>query len=441
MMMFIQAVAVGSTFVLNQAYLLTGMDDLATLGIEDATYDSTNSVAVYQQVNEFYNQAGDGALLWLVGVPTNTAYATYVAANLFDTLVRFTAQADNANRAKMIGFCYAPPVASQAATDFPADVTATLTALQTKQQQLFFLGYQFSAIVDGYNMSDTVTPASLGTQATNTAFASSLCITGTQPNGVSAVGLALGRFARITIGHGFGAVADGGIDTTTAYLTNSVIIAPTDGTLVVGKVYTVFNDVVTYNAVAYQVGQQFTAITGHTTYTAATTGFVAENVTPVGNIPGTAIKGLSPTDINQLGAKQFMFIRTWFNQSGLYWNDAATCNPSTKALSSQEYNRVINSLTASSLAFFIEQIGSNLPLDKTTGNVAQGWLNAKQEEFYDTYIQPLSVNGGTGDITDGSLVVTGVNFLATKTLNFTLQIVPTVILGGVTGTVQFVATL
>lgn len=436
---FVEAVAVGVTFLLDTPYLLAQLSDLDALGI-DADYDATNGTALYQQVSEFYAQAGDGALLWLIGVALGTNYAAYVATETFASIIRFTAQADPLNRVKMIGLCYAPPTILQSATDFPADVPAAITALQVVQGTLFQQGYQFSAIIDGYNMSSTVTPQALGSQATNTAYSISLCITGTKPNGVSAVGLALGRFARITVGTGFGAVAAGGINTPTAFLTNGISTAVGDE-LVVGSTYLVMDGPITYNGTLYKLGQRVLISIGVTVYTSDGPGYLALNVTPVGNIPGTAVKGLSPASIKALGQKQYMFIRTWFGQSGLYWNDAATCNPSTKALSSQEYNRVINRLSADALSFFIQEINSGLPLDRTTGNVSQAWLNAKQQEFYDTYIAPLNDSGGTGDITDGALTVTGVNFLATKTLTFSLKIVPTVILGGVTGTVQFVATL
>lgn len=440
MMQFVKAVAVAGTFALNTAYLLTGMEDLAALGIDD-TYDTTNGTCLYQNVSEYYGEAGDGKLLWLVGVATATNYATFVASSTFSNLLQFTGSADPANRAKVLGFSYMPPVTLQQATDFPADVAATVTALQTVQQQLFQLGYMFSAIVDGYNMSSTVTPSNLGTYATNTAFSVSLCITGTQPNGVSSVGLALGRLAVISIGTSIGRVKDGGINTLTAYLTNSIVVQA--GTnMVVGETMTVFGGVITYNSVVYQIGAQFAVVEGELTFTTAASGYVAANCTPVKEIPGTNVIGLSATDINQLGQKQFLFIRWWFAQSGLYWNDGATCVASTKAFSTQEYNRVVNSLSADALLFFIQEINDGCPLDKTTGNVAQAWLNAKQEEFYDEFIQPLSsANGGTGDITDGALVVTGINFLATKTLAFALTVVPTVTMGSVSGTVQFSATL
>ena len=381
MMLICKAVAISTTFVLDTAYLITQLSDLDTLGIT-AALDDTNSTAIYQQVSEFYGQAGDGAKLWVVGVDKTTPFATYVAGDTFKGIIRGTSIADPLNRVKMPGFCYDVPVTGQSTTDFPDDVLATITALQTVTTQLFNQGYQFSSVLDGYNMSSTVTPSTVASLATLAAPSVSLCITGTKPNGVSSVGLALGRFARISVGHGFGAVADGPVNTSTAYLTN---------------------------------------------------GITPETATQVAK--------LTPADVTSLGQKQFMFLRTWFNHSGFYWNDGATCELSTKQLSTQEYNRVANAISADALSFFIEEMGKNLPLDVKTGNVDAIYLNAKQKEFYDSYIAPLTVNSGSGDVSDASITVTGVNFNATKTLNFVINIVPTPILGKVNGTIQFTATL
>lgn len=442
MMLFLKGVAVANTLNLDQAYLLTQLSDATALGIT-ATYDSTHNTAVYQQINEFYTTAGSGALLWIVVTATANAYAAYVASATFANLVRATAQADPANRAKMIGMCYDVPQALQTATDFPVDVEATITALQTAQAQLFALGYQFSFIVDGYNMSSTVTPSTLGTVATLAAASGSLCISSTLGNGVSQVGMALGRFARIGIGHGFGAVADGPVPFSTAFLTNSISV-PVTGVLVVGNIYTVYGGAITYNAALYAVGSTFTAVAGHTAFTTTTGGYVIDNATPINAliVNNTAVlPGLSPADIDQLGQKQFLFVRPWFNHSGFYWNDGATCTDPTLQLATQEYNRVANAMAADALSFFIDEMGKNLPLDAKTGAVDQGYLNAKQAQFYNEFIAPLTVAAGSGDITDGELIVTGPNFNATKTLNFTLNIVPTPILGNVKGTIQFTSTL
>lgn len=431
MMLFLKGIAVSPTLALNTAYLLSKLSDAEDLGI-DATYDTTNTTAAHQQISEFYAQAGDGALLWIVVVAKNTAYATFVTGDVFKGLIRYTAAADPANRAKMIGLCYDVPAATQTAADFPTDVTDSIIALQTTQLQLFNEGYQFSALIDGYNMSATVTPTSILTMATKAAYSISMCITGTKPNGVSAVGLALGRFARISVGTGFGAVEDGPVNTNTAYLTNGVTILPA-GTLVVGQSYTVLGGDITYNSVVKHIGDTFTAITGQTTFTSTTGGYVTSAVTPVGS--------LQPADVAALGRKQFLFLRTWFNHSGFYWNDGATCEDSTKQLSTQEYNRVANKLSADALTFFIDEMGKNLPLNPATGNVDQGYLNGKQAQYYQQYIGPLSVSSGSGDLSDGAILITGVNFNVTKTLDFTIRIVPTPILGAVNGTIRFTSTL
>jgi len=443
MMMFIHATAIGSTFALDTPYLLTKLADATALGITAAN-DATNAIALFQQINEFYAGGNnDGLLLWVVGVNKSTAFATYVAGTTFANCVRATNASAPQNRAKMIGICYKLPTATQTAADFPADVTATITALQATQVSLFAQGYQFSAIVDGYNMSSTVTPAAIGDLALKACSSISLCITGTVPNGVSSVGLALSRFAQISIGHGFGAVADGAV-AQKAYLTRSFAVQAS-GTLTVGKVYTVYGGSVTYNSVLYTAGTdsqptQFTAVTGFTTFTTTDGGYCVEAFSPVINLTPSNANGTG--DIDYLGTKQYMFLRTWFNKTGFYWNDGATCTSSALSLSTQEYNRVANALSADALAFFINQIGSNQPLDTKTGAIAQNVLNAYQQQFYDEYISPLSVvNGGTGDLTDGKLTLSAPNFNSTKTMNFTLKIVPTPILGSVTGTIEFVSTI
>lgn len=429
--MVLQGVAVASTLVLDTPYLLTKLADATAMGI-NAAYDVTNGTAVFQQISEFYGSAGDGALLWIQVTAKATAYASYVASAAFSSYVRFSAQADPSQQVKIIGLCYNPPVAVQSSTDFPADVPAAVTAAQTIQQILFQKGFCFSVIVDGYNMSSAVTPATIGTQATNTAFSVSLCITGTKGNGVSAVGLALAKFARISIGRGMGATEDGAINTTAAYLTNGITLAA-GATIIVGDVYTVAGGTVTYNAITYQTGQSFLAVGGHTVFTTADTGYVIFGSTP--------IIGMDPDDLSLLGGKQYMFITTVQGISGLYWNDGATCTAVGNFFSSQEYNRVANSLSFDARAFFTLLRGLNLPSDVQTGALDPVFCQGKQKSFKTKFIDPLSADSGSGDISGGELTVTGPNYNADAKLFFTLRLVRSTILGDVIGTVQFVTTL
>jgi hypothetical protein len=439
--LIMQGVAVGSTLTLDTPYLIQSPTDAANLGIT-AAYDATNGTAVFQQINEFYDQAGPGAFLWIQVCSTATAYATYVNGTAFSNFIKFSQQADVTMGVKIVGLCYAPPSTVQSAGDFPSDVEATVTAVQTVQQQMFQAGYPFSVIVDGYNMSSTATPGSIGSQATNTATAVSICVTGTIGNGVSAVGLALGKAARISIGHGWGAVADGAIATSTAYLTNGIVLYAGGTALIVGDVYTVQGGAVTYNSVLYQPGQTFTCVTGHTVFTTTAAGYLVFNSTPIGNSAGGSVVGLDEAAAGPLGAKQYMYITAVQGITGLFWNDAATCCAATNFFSDQSYNRVMNSLCWDARAYFTVQFrGQTLPSDPQTGALEQTLCLNSAKQFYTTFIGPLSATSGSGDISDGTLTISGATYSTNGNVTFVMDLVRSTEVGNITGTAQFTATL
>jgi len=496
MMMIVKGVATttGTTaLVLDTAYLGNKLDDFVTgLGITP-DYDYVNSLSVYQQVSEFYTEAGDGAYLWLVVTATTTNFATYCAiatGTTFMNLIRGTNLTDPDMRVKMLGLGYNPPQTRQSAADFPSDVTSTIPLLQLTLAQLAEEGYALSAIIDGENMSSTATASTLQTMANKKASSISMCITGSKPNGVASIGAALGRFARISLGHGFGEVDDGPTSVQKAYWTNGVavpivgstisqgtdltaghsymvVLGPvtynstvysvgeiftvivgtlgftgtgttvvdltTTGTVVVGHTYMVLFGPITYNSVVYGTGTTFTAVTNHTTFTG---GIVFE-------FTAQDVSKLFPADVNTLGTKQYMFLRTWFQQSGLYWNDGATCDLSTTPLSTQEFNRVGNALSADLLEFLITNLmGKNVPVDTKTGLVARSFTAAKEEDFSRTYLEPLIVPKApntVGDISAGSLSLVGTpNGANTVDWTYTLTINGTPITGSATGTVTFV---
>jgi len=61
------ATAISTTFVLGHTYILYKLDDLASLGVT-----AENNACLYKAVQQFYDEAGDGAELWIMGAP-NTA--------------------------------------------------------------------------------------------------------------------------------------------------------------------------------------------------------------------------------------------------------------------------------------------------------------------------------------------------------------------------------
>lgn len=441
--MVMQGVAVNGMLALNQAYSLTKRADMATFGI-NAAYDTTNSCAVFQQISEFYDQAGDGAQLWIMVVAMNTAYATFVTTTAFSNFVKYTAQADVSRQAKIIGLCYAPPTATQSATDFPVDVTGAVTAAQTVQAQLFAQGYCFGVIVDGFNMSSTVTPSTIGTQATNSAYAVSLCITGSKGNGISAVGAALGRYARISTGHGVGAVEDGAIAITRAFLTNGLAFYAGGTALTVGNEYLVVGGTVEYNSVQYFEGNTITAVNGHTAFTTADTGYLVFDSTPImglGDEQNGGVTGMDPDDLDALGTKQFFFITTVQGIAGLYWNDGATCTTTDNFFCMMEYMRVACQLTYDARGFLTLLRGISLPQQVNTGALDPTFCASRAQSFKDKFIVPLTQSGGTGDITDASMTLSGPTYGVDATVKFSLSFIRSTISGPMTGTIQQVLTL
>jgi hypothetical protein len=440
MMIFVQGETEG-TFNLNQSYLFTSVNNLTSLGIT-----TTNNPALYQQVSEFYQEAGDGALLWVVGVD-KTSYSNqfaksgqlYIGSSTMTNLIKGTATADPDNRVKMVGLCYDVPATTQDVADFYGAIDDVMLSLAAMQNfitgTLFPAGFPLQYIIDGTNMSvlnnnysspTSFACANLGTLKNDSYPNGSVCITGSQPNGISSVGAALGRFAKISVGHGFNCVADGAISLQTGYLTNSNKNTVASGSLVVGVTYMVTGTIVN-NGTTYNTGQTFVAVTGELTFTG--TGTVQPAI-PVNTL-------MDNPDFQQLGDKQYMFLRTWENHSGLYWNDGATACDPTKPLSTQEFGRVANRLTSAIRSYLIDTFGSKYPISKKTGLVEQSYINALQQAFYDESIKPLNAESGTGDITDATITLVGTPNGNQINWQYTLAIVGEPIVGSISGTAYF----
>jgi hypothetical protein len=434
------AAAVGTTFALDTGYLLTSASDLDTLGItDDGVYQNASDCEeIYQHVTEFYAEAGTGAKLWIVGVDDSTAYATFLASDDFKDIVRGFAASDYLNKAKGIAVGYRRPTAVQHAADFPTDVTASIPIFKTALESLFDEGYQCFGVIDGKNMSDTVTIANLGTRAGDGAYNVAVAIHSTQGNGIASIGLLLGRLARINVGVSCGKVDDGSLSLTnlvsntattqlgSMYLTNGIKIA-TGGTIVVGQTYLVVDDNVTYNSVTYAPGEYITAVNGFTTFSGD--GYLVYK--------STLVSSLTKTEVEALGNKQYVFCRKWDGKTGYFFNDGATCESISKQFNTIEYNRIANHLAEAAMIFFTDEIGKNLPVN-SDGSLSLIYTAGKKSQYEKTYVVPKIQSN---DISNASITITGDTFTSDRTLRFAIQILPSPALGNVIGTVEFVTTL
>jgi len=418
--------AVTTTFALETPYLLSQLSDLSTLGITSA-----NNPELWFHISEFYAQAGSGRLQWICGLAISGAYTTFLANTVsptFRELVESTAQADVNYQAKGVGLCYKIPTATQSSSDFPSDVLPAMAALQTQLANLFSDGFQLFGILDGANMSSTQTPLLLTDISATAKYRCALMITGSQGNGISSVGLALGTLANLSVGTSIGKVANGSLNVNSMYLTNGIKLYAATGLLVVGDTYTVVDAAVTYNGVTYPIGTSFIAVTGHTSFTG---GNVILNSTPV--------QSLTTASISSLGNKQYLFIISNIKGfAGFYFNDDATAETDIYSLSNISANRISNQLAYDALVFMNFYRGSDLPVDATSGNLDAGFCSGTASQYYSQYVAPLKISG---DIADASLTITGVNFNSTRTVNLQLNIVRNSTFKNANIIIQFVTSL
>lgn len=370
MMLISKAAAVSDTFALDTPYLITSLKEAETKGIT-ASYDTANAVAFHQHISEFYDNAGDGALLWIVGIAKATAYATFVASDTFKETIRLTKVADPLDVPKVIGLAYEVPATGQSSTDFPSDVTATLALLQSIKDELWTENIRVAFILDGFNMSTSVTMTTIGTIANKTTPCTAVCISGTKNNRVSSVGLALGALAKRTVGECIG---------------SGVSVSPL--VLATGKVY-------------------------------------------LTNQLDMDDKSINQPLCDAFGAKNFLFIRKFGDNAGWYFHDDSTADAAEMSLSTLAANRIANKLCYSIYNYFLKIVNANpasalkgrgdgVVVDANTGNAADAWCFGKQADFKKTYIQPLK---DSGDIADASITVTGVNYTSLKKLTIKVKVV------------------
>lgn len=213
------AVAVGTSFELAKPYILRRLDDLTALGIE-ATQDDvppTDNEFLYRHVKEFYDEAGDGAELWIMGFPN-----TFKASDLVDKTkqtAKLLIQAAS-GRLNAIGVIYNPAsgYSPTVTNGIDADIDAAMLnaqglaewATESLYAPLFFVleAREFNG--------DAIDLENLSTKSYNRV---AVLLGDTQENSKgAAVGLLLGRLAKIPVQRHIGRVRDLALKTLDAFV-------------------------------------------------------------------------------------------------------------------------------------------------------------------------------------------------------------------------------
>ena len=210
------AVAVSDTFVLGNAYLLHKPADLANLGVT-----ATNNAFLYKHIQEFYDEAGEGAELWIMGVP-NTVKPSEIADkdNALVPYAKNLIQIAN-GRLRFLGIAYEPAANYEATITEGLDTDVWAAALKAQALAEWATNSLYAplfVILAGRAFDDANIP-NLKDLTTFNYNRVGILIGDTVSESESAsVGLLIGRIAAIPVQRHIGRVRDGTLKILHAYV-------------------------------------------------------------------------------------------------------------------------------------------------------------------------------------------------------------------------------
>lgn len=213
------AVAVASTFALNQHYVIYSLKDAEALGI----INSVNNYELHKTIKEFYAEAGTGTELWIYGVAKTRTLDQLVEDS------KLLLDASN-RRIRAIILKYAPTAVETAdpLTGIREDFDVTLAAAQTIADDYTTDNiHPVIFIIEGYNFNGTA--ASLTGFAETTYNRVAVMIGDTEKRSDAAgtkgaaVGVLAGRLAKNQVHVNVGRVKDGALKPLQFYIVNTAV--------------------------------------------------------------------------------------------------------------------------------------------------------------------------------------------------------------------------
>lgn len=354
------------------------------------------------QITEFYGKAGTGAYLWLLAYDTALDWsveATVATLKLnIENAISATGTSSNgwAYRARLFGFVFPVGTLYAATTTGLYDLSKQLTLLSAVVYDMFAQGYRISVALDGAGMGKTTTDVAWYNNATGlTSLANSWAILDTIPNGQYGVSIVITtKDASHTAGVGEFLGVAYGLSTATS-VGNMQIVGSID------------------NAHYFL------------------------DRTSVSGTGATSVANLNRYCFEDLGSKQYVFARTRVGNSGVFYNDGATCNESINALSKMDMVRTANLICDDADFFFQNLLNTNVPVT-SSGDIESGFKSAQENAFRTKYIVPM-----IGQISDATISISALNgnFVSSKTLVVTIKILPAPNMEWAVINVQYVSSL
>lgn len=214
------AVAADGGLQLATPYVLRKLDDLVTLGVTNAEDDA--NAFLYRHVKEFYDEAGDGAELWLMCFP-NTLLPSALVDRTQEYAKKLILSAQGRIRAIAVAFNpapgYEPTITNGLDSDVPA---AMLNAQALAEWATTSLYAPLFVVLEARGFTGDVTALSdLSTYSYNRV---GLLLGDTVENSTgAAIGLLLGRIAYIPVQRSIGRVRSLALKILTAFILNKKV--------------------------------------------------------------------------------------------------------------------------------------------------------------------------------------------------------------------------
>lgn len=383
-MIFADAPAISSTFLQDKAYMITGLQDAAALGItqewETGQLSSSGS-RLYTHIADFYANAGSGTKLWICGTTFtygesgSLSQASFYSGKVADAVMQ-TVENGYALRPRIFILCKGEKAAARTKyTSSVLNCNYDLTDIAAFQTFLEDMSNDNSIRMCGIYDGAFLNPATTPIDVTKLKDASGLNaplvgynITDIHGYGISSTGHVGGILSGRNIQASIGNVSLGST-VQKAYFTN---VKNTSGTI-------------TYQS-------------------------------------GTPVSQLNNAKNDIIGEKGYVFLRTRPMITGLFYNDGSTCNLSTNALSKLEMVRVGNAVCDDAQQFLTLYLNVNIPVE-SDGTILASYKSSMSSDFYSRYIQPRLNAGQASDIRVTFSEKDG-NYVQSKAIQCTVEILP-----------------
>ena len=213
--MLLSGVAVVDNIALLEPTQVFSLDDVKALGI-DAAYDTANSVGVYRQLKEFYDEAGDGTELWFMLVSPTVTMADMADKTETNYAVKLINAAQGKIRVLIISRvpdgAYVPTITN----GLDGDVFTALVNANAMAEEFAGKNNPIRVILEGRLFSGT--PGDLKDLKTEDKNRVAIMIGGSLNDKSCSVGLLAGRLADDPIKRNPGRVKSGSLVLVDAYV-------------------------------------------------------------------------------------------------------------------------------------------------------------------------------------------------------------------------------